>query len=158
LASCNLARVPRGTLRPLAFREPVCVVHSATLRLICDDSSTDMPRRFALASLALLVLFGCASRSPSASREEINQAVQAYSDCLHRAAAGLDNGTSDVASLAPTVRDYCTPEYQRLVELYSRGMNPQAKSRLLQKAQATHLNDATEVVLQHRAQRKAPAQ
>jgi len=84
--------------------------------------------------------------------------MQAYSDCLHRAAANLDSGASDAASVARAVRDYCAPEYERLVDLHSQGMNPQAQSTVRQKAQATQLDDATEIVLQERSQRKTPVQ
>jgi hypothetical protein len=117
-----------------------------------------MAARIALGGAILLTLVACASRPQPASKEEIKQATQGYSDCLHRAAANLDDGTSDTASVARAVSDYCTPEYQRLVDLHGQGMNPQAKSALQQKAQATQLDDATEVVLQVRAQRKAPSQ
>jgi hypothetical protein len=114
--------------------------------------------RTALGGAILLALVACASRPQPASKEEIKQAMQGYSDCLHRAAANLDNGTSDTASVARAVSDYCTPEYQRLVDLHGQGMSPQAKSALQKKAQATQLDDATEVVLQERGQRKAPGE
>jgi uncharacterized protein YukE len=106
----------------------------------------------------LLALAACASRQQPASREEIKQAMQGYSDCLRRAAANLDNGAADTASVARAVSDYCTPEYQRLVDLHSQGMNSKAKSMVQQKAEATQLDDATEIVLEGRRQRKAPAQ
>jgi hypothetical protein len=114
--------------------------------------------RIALGGAILLTLVACASRPQPAGKDEIKQAMQGYSDCLHRAAANLDNGASDTASVARAVSDYCAPEYQRLVDLNSQGMNAQAKSALQQKAQATQLDDATEVVLQERGQRKAPGQ
>jgi hypothetical protein len=114
--------------------------------------------RVALGGAILLTLVACASRPQPASKEEIKQAMQGYSDCLHRAAANLDDGTADSASVARAVSDYCAPEYQRLVDLNGQGMTPQAKSALQQKAQATQLGDATEVVLQERGQRKAPGQ
>jgi len=102
----------------------------------------------------LCLLVGCASQPPPTSQEQIVQAQKTYSDCLHRAAANLDSESLDVAPVAVAVRDYCTPEYQRLVDVYGRHLDSQARKRLLQKAQTTQLDDAVEIVLQERVSRK----
>lgn len=114
--------------------------------------------RFALRISVLLALFACASRPPPATQEEIRQANQQYASCLHRAAVDLDDGASDAASVAPAVRDYCAPEYQRLVDLQSQDMKPAAKKTFTQEAQASQLDDATAAVQQERRQHKAPSQ
>ena len=106
---------------------------------------------------ALLALFACASPPPPASQQDINQAQQDYATCLHRAAADLDDGSADTTSVARAVRDYCTPEYQRVVDLQSQGMKPEARDQFRQKAQAKELEQATAAVLQDGREHKAPA-
>jgi len=61
-----------------------------------------------------------------------------------------------VASIAVAVRGACAPEFGRMVEIYSQGMNPQAKRMLREKAARNQLDDLTEGVLQERRLRRAP--
>lgn len=108
----------------------------------------------------LLALCACASppQPPPASPQEIQRAQQDYSACLHRAATDLDDGSSDTTSVARAVRNYCTPEYQRMVDLQSQGMKPDARDSFRQKAQEKELNEATAAVLQDGHEHKAPGQ
>jgi len=108
----------------------------------------------------LLALCSCASRPPSppASSQEIQQAQRDYSACLHRAATDLDDGSLDTTSVARAVRNYCTPEYQRVVDLQSQGMKPDARDSFRQKAQEKELDEATAAVLQDGHEHKASGQ
>lgn len=112
----------------------------------------------ALRSSLLVTLFACASPPPPPSQAEIKQAQQDYSKCLHRAATDLDDGLSDTTSVARAVRSYCAPEYQRMVDLQSQGMKPEAMDSFREKARANELEESTAAVLQDGREHKAPAQ
>ena len=107
-----------------------------------------------LGSAILLALFSCASRPPPPSDEEMRQAREAYKGCLHKAAVNLDDGVSDPSSIALSVRNACTPEHRRLVDLSTQDMSTKEKSVFTQWAQSYQLDDATTAVLQERRERK----
>jgi hypothetical protein len=91
-------------------------------------------------------------------RQEIEQARQDYAGCLRRGAADLDDGKLLTAPLAREVRSYCLVEFERIVNLQSKDMNPEAKELFRQSALARELQEATAAVLQERSGRQGPIQ
>lgn len=115
-------------------------------------------------SAILLALLGCTSKPPQPTNhqavptQEIEQARQDYASCLHRGAADLDDGKLLAAPLSREVRSYCIVEFERIVNLQSKDMSPEAKDMFRQKALASELQEATAAVLQERSERQPPSQ
>jgi hypothetical protein len=88
----------------------------------------------------------------------MEQARQDYAGCLRRGAADLDDGKLPTAPLAREVRSYCIVEFERIVNLQSKDMNPEAKDLFRQRALARELQETTAAVLRERSERQAPIQ
>src|SRR5262245_43011856 len=101
--------------------------------------------------LAVLVfgLSGCAMgpQEAPASEQEKNAAMRSYLDCLYRAATRVDDHKSDAATIGLAIQGMCPTEYEITREVYSRGLNPQARQIFYRKNEAHQLQIATEVVL-----------
>lgn len=120
--------------------------------------------RLAPSSAILLALFACTSKPPQPTSREvptkqaIERAQQDYSSCLHRGAVDLDHGNLPTASVAREVRSYCMVEFERVVNLLTGDMNPEAKDMFRQRARASALQETTAAVLQERRARSTPGQ
>lgn len=120
--------------------------------------------RCASAGAILFALFACTSTPPQpashqvSTKQEMEQAQREYASCLHRGAVDLDDGKSAAASVGRMVRSYCLVKYERLVDLGSQDMSPDAKYTFRQKALERELQETTAAVLQERSERQAPGQ
>jgi hypothetical protein len=125
---------------------------------------SNVSARFGPNSAILLALLACTSKPPQPTnhqpvpKQEIEQAQEDYASCLRRGAADLDDGKLATVSLAREVRSYCIPEFERIVSLQSKDMNPEAKEMFRQKAVASELQEAAAAVLHERSKRQAPSQ
>lgn len=82
-------------------------------------------KTMACLSVPLFVcLMACASPMPRASEAEIDAAMSDYVSCLDKAAEELDDGKSDVASIALAIEPMCAEQFSRATETYGRGMDP----------------------------------
>jgi uncharacterized protein len=101
-----------------------------------------------------LILFGSLNFSGcAASPAEKDVATAIYVQCLHDAAAQLDDGTSDVTGVALAVKSMCAPQFIASVEAYAQGMSLDAYQMLRNRLEAQRLPQAAEAVMQVRASR-----
>jgi len=119
--------------------------------------------RLPLSGAILLALLACASKAPQptshqalATDQEIEQAQHDYASCLERGAATLDHGKLPAASVAREVRSYCLVEFQRIVELRTKQMSPEARDRFKQTARAGEQQEAMAAVLRERNESTVP--
>jgi hypothetical protein len=108
--------------------------------------------RIRIATLALLgtLLTGCQTTGSGELTSEQKRASIAEGDCFRRAAAKLDDGTSDATTVAVGVVSACSPEEQKLESAMSAGHSLYYATSMSAGLQRMGLETATEIVLLHR--------
>ena len=105
---------------------------------------------FALASIGA----GCAAALPPpplrASEPEHHDAL---TTCLNAAAIKLDDGRSEVSTIALGLRPLCAAEFARSRDMYARGLNPAATEMFHRTDDDAFMQMATTAVLNERAKR-----
>jgi len=110
-------------------------------------------KTIACLSMPLFVcLVACANPTRPASQAEIDAAASDYTNCLNKAAERLDDGKSEVATIALAIEPICADQFSRSTETYGRGMDP---TDVLYRdiVQGRQLQLATGAVLNVRSQR-----
>jgi hypothetical protein len=103
-----------------------------------------------IATLAFLgtLLAGC--QTTGELTPEQKAAAIAEGDCFRRAAAALDDGTSDATTVAMGVLSACSSEMQKSETAMSAGHSLNYATNMSAILQRTDLESATEIVLLHR--------
>ena len=112
-----------------------------------------MPGKSLLAGLAVsCLLAACAATSiPSAEQGE-SEGISGYVACLDAAARRLDDGRSDVATIAAAVKAACAAKFAEPVETPGATLNAAARQKYEERLQARQLELSTMVVLDARGQ------
>ena len=113
--------------------------------------------------LKFLISMICVSAMPSYGAEENLQAKKANEDimvCQYKAAIELDDGVSDLNSLAPIIADWCKSESDRFYQILRRSIRgPIDETATRQANREKDLQMAGRVILMKRAdERKARQQ
>lgn len=107
--------------------------------------------------LSVMALAACAS-TPPATQAEKDAAALAYVSCLHKAAARMDDGTSDAASVAVGLRSLCAAQFGQYRDVYARSMTLRERRMFEERVSAQQIDFATTAVLDVRAQRRGAHQ
>jgi len=112
-----------------------------------------MPRNILFAGLAVSCLLpACATTSLPSVEQGENEGISGYVDCLDAAARRLDDGRSDVATIAAAVRRACAAKFAEPVKMPGATMNAAARQKYEERLQARQLELSTMVVLDARGQ------
>ena len=108
---------------------------------------------FALAS----TLAGCAAAPPPAAAPPVRASELEHHDalttCLNAAAIKLDDGRSEVSTIALGLRPLCAAEFARSRDVYAHGLNPAAAEMFHRADDDAFMEMATIAVLNERARR-----
>jgi len=114
---------------------------------------TTVPRTLLLAGLAVsCFLPACATTSMPSVEQGESEGISGYVACLDAAARLLDDGRSDVATIAAAVRSACAAKFAEPVKIPGATMNPAARKKYEERRQARQLELSTMVVLDARGQ------
>jgi hypothetical protein len=92
-----------------------------------------------------------------AQNDERDAAIQAYQDCLHRAAAQRDDQKSDAGTIAAAMVAMCAQEYAAEKAVWGKTASDPAEARILfERMDAMQLRQAVELVLKERQDRARP--
>ena len=112
-----------------------------------------MPRKFPFASLAVsFLLAACATTSMPSVEQGDTEGISGYVACLDAAARRLDDGRSDVATIAAAVRSACAVKFAEPAKKPGATMNAAARKKYEERLQARQLELSTMVVLDARGQ------
>lgn len=101
--------------------------------------------------IMFLVLTGCLSnQQESVSEEAKQQAMKAYMDCLHAAAAKMDDGKSDAMTVAMAIKPLCAGEFAQSVKLSGSDLSPYARNLFEQRVQGSQIELGVVAVLDQR--------
>ena len=100
---------------------------------------------------ALLGLCACSSAPSPATEDEQTAAMGAYQQCLHRNAVGLDDPTTDAATVGRAIAFACEIQREDVIATASRGLAPEDQARLRRQFEHDDPPRVTLMVLQHRA-------
>jgi hypothetical protein len=98
----------------------------------------------------LMLTGGLSNQQESVSEEGKQQAMKAYMDCLHAAAAKMDDGKSDAMTVAMAIKPLCAGEFARSVKLSGSGLSPYARNLFEERVQASQLELGATAVLDQR--------
>jgi hypothetical protein len=110
---------------------------------------------------ATVVLAGAAISFPvflstacRAQNDERDATIQAYQDCLHRAAAQYDDQKSDAENIAAAIVAMCAREYAAEKAAWGKSISDPAEARMLfERMDAMQLRQAIDRVLKERQDR-----
>ena len=89
-----------------------------------------------------------------AQNDERDATIQAYQDCLHRAAAQYDDQKSDAGNIAAAIVTMCAQEYAAEKAAWGKTTSDPAEARMLfERMDAMQLRQAIELVLKERQDR-----
>jgi hypothetical protein len=105
----------------------------------------------AWAAISFSAILSTASR---AQNDERDATIQAYQDCLHRAAAQYDDQKSDAGNIAAAIVSMCAQEYAAEKAAWGKATSDPAEARaLFDRMDAMQLRQAVELVLKERHDR-----
>jgi hypothetical protein len=112
-----------------------------------------MPRNVLFAGLAASCLLpACAMTSMPSVEQRDSEGISGYVGCLEAAARRLDDGRSEVATIAAAVRSACAAKFAEPVKMPGAPMNTAARKKYEERLQARQLELSTMVVLDARGQ------
>jgi len=89
-----------------------------------------------------------------AQNDERDATIQAYQDCLHRAAAQYDDQKSSAENVASAIVAMCAQEYAAEKAVWGKTVSDPAEARMLfERMDAMQLRQAIELVLKERQDR-----
>jgi hypothetical protein len=112
-----------------------------------------MPRNILVAGLAASFLLpACAMTSMPSVEQGESEGTSGYVACLDAAARHLDDGRSDVATIAAAVKSACATKFAEPVKTPGATLNAAARKKYEERLQARQLELSTMVVLDARGQ------
>ena len=94
------------------------------------------------------------STACQAQNDELDAAIQAYQDCLHRAAAQRDDLKSDAAAVAAAMVPMCAQEYAAEKTAWGKTFSdPAAAQTEFRRMDSEQTRQAAEIVLKNRQDR-----
>lgn len=100
---------------------------------------------------ALAALCACSSAPSPATEVEKSDAMGAYQQCLHRNAEGLDDPTTDAATVARAITFACEIQREDVIATASRGLPLEDQARIRRQFEQDDPPRVTLMVLQYRA-------
>jgi hypothetical protein len=105
----------------------------------------------ALAAVSVPAILSTACR---AQNDERDATIQAYQDCLHRAAAQYDDQKSDAENVAAAIVAMCAQEYAAEKAAWGKTVSDPAEARtMFERMDSMRLRQAIELVLKQRQDR-----
>ena len=102
-------------------------------------------------SISVLAIGLLLSTQCQAQNDELDAAIQAYQDCLYRAAAQHDDLKSDAAAIAGAITPMCAQEYAAEKAAWGKNFSDAAAAKAeFGRMDALQARQATEVVLKER--------
>ena len=101
----------------------------------------------ALAALLLAGPFAASAQEPDPASDQV---MHVLVTCLHAAARRLDDGRSDAATVALSIRSACVPEYFTARDVIGRHVSPAVRQMYIQEVDASFAQTAIAVVLDDR--------
>lgn len=113
-----------------------------------------LPSLHARPTLLALVVGFMFSTDCHAQNDELDAAIQAYQDCLHRAAVQRDDQKADAAIVAAAIVPMCAQEYAAEKTAWGKTFaDPAAAQAEFNRMDAMQARQAAEVVLKERQDR-----
>ena len=113
-----------------------------------------LPSAHARPTLLALIVGFLLSTDCHAQNDELDAAIQAYQDCLHRAAVQRDDQKADAATVAAAILPMCVQEYAAEKTAWGKTFaNPAAAQAEFSRMDAMQARQAVEVVLKERQDR-----
>jgi hypothetical protein len=101
--------------------------------------------------VTVAVLCACSSAPSPATEAEKAAAMGAYQQCLHRHAVGLDDPTTDAATVGRALAFACEVQREDVIATASRALPPEDQARLRRQFEQDDPPRVTLMVLQRRA-------